>query len=247
MPEGAPVLQPAREAERAFYDARWEGFRCANALQLARAAAILEGLLAAGFDEPRICDLGCGPGWLTAIAAQFGPATGVELSEAAVAAARRRHPQADFIAADFFDLDWTPFESRFDIVISHEVIEHAGPQDRYIELAARLLRPRGCLILTTPNARTMAALTERQRQRFQPQPVENFLTAAGLRSLLSSRFHIERLTTLIPGYGRRGSYRIAHSTALARLLRAAGLGALHAAALRRFGYGLHLYALAQKR
>ena len=129
------------DVQRKFYDARWAGVQYANGLKLARAVAILEALAETGLSEPRILELGCGTGWLSAILGQFGPTTGVELSGEAVEAARRRYPFLDLSQVDL--AVWTPPEEEFDVVVSHEVIEHLTEQDRHLAIARHALRPDG--------------------------------------------------------------------------------------------------------
>jgi 2-polyprenyl-3-methyl-5-hydroxy-6-metoxy-1,4-benzoquinol methylase len=99
----------------------------------------------------RVLDLGCGEGDLTAVLAQAGArALGVDVAEAALARARRRHPSLSF--------EHTPIdgplplaESTFDVVWASEVIEHVADTARWLSEVRRVLAPRGRLLLTTPN------------------------------------------------------------------------------------------------
>ncbi|MCX5949966.1 MAG: methyltransferase domain-containing protein [Cyanobacteria bacterium] len=47
-----------------------------------------------------------------------------------------------------FDLD---FPDLFDGVLITEVIEHVAHPDRFLEATARLVKPGGCIVMTTPN------------------------------------------------------------------------------------------------
>lgn len=61
----------------------------ADVLDLQRMTAVLETLAGIGFETPPdICDLGCGAGWATSILGHFGWTTGVDLSDAMLAAQR---------------------------------------------------------------------------------------------------------------------------------------------------------------
>src|SRR5215831_8981467 len=225
-----------------YYDERFAGFRHANLLQLERAARILDAILATGLRNPRMVDLGCGPGWLTNVLASFGPAVGVDLSPQSIDEARQRYPMAQYETADIFS--WKYEGPPFDIVVSQEVLEHVLDQPRYLDIAFGLLRPSGYLILTTPNAHTMRAMTEKQQKEWTDQPIENWVTGAELRALLARRFTVLSMTSITPDIGSLGSYRLVNSPRIKSLASAAGLGEAFTRMRNRLGYGLHLVAVA---
>ena len=238
------------DVQRQFYDARWSGVRYANGLKLSRAVAILGALSETGLLEPRILELGCGTGWLSAILGQFGPTTGVELSGEAVDAARGRYPFLDLSQVDL--AVWTPPEAEFDVVVSHEVIEHLTDQARHLAIARRALRPGGFLILTTPNADTVRSMAPAPpdhptENALSDQLIENILTRDELLALVrSAEFRVVRHTSLILGAGGGALRRVAGSTKVR-----AALAPLHlAAAFDRWalsaGAGLHTLVVAQR-
>lgn len=182
-----------------FYDERWEAFGHANRFKLVRAAFILECLAAARLTDPTILDMGCGTGWLANILGMFGPAVGIDLSQKAVAAARKRFPHAEFFEADA--IGWFP-NRTFDVIVAHEVLEHFEIHGHFLAVVRRLLNDKGTLILTTPNARTLSAME--MEARTPDQPVENPLTAAELKALLAGDFETKRFTTAIGGFGSSG-------------------------------------------
>lgn len=245
-PEGPGVRgqAPSLEEQRRFYNVRWKGFEFANTLKLARAIAILEGIASTRLKEPRIVDLGAGSGWLAGILGSFGPTVAVELSDEAVRTAASRYPYVEVVQADI--LEWNFPRQAFDIVVSQEVLEHMGNQPAYLEIAHGLLREGGYLVLTTPNASTMAAMDAGQRENWSRQPIESLVTIEELRSLVSRCFRIERLTTIIPNYGVGGSYRIANSGRLRRILASVGLGGAFDRWRLEAGYGLHSVVVARR-
>ena len=195
--------------QQEYYNARWRTFEYANRLKMARAIAILGAMHRLKLNKPRIIDLGCGTGWLTAIVAQFGPSIGVDLSDEAVREASRKYPFVSFFQTDISS--WNYPKGQFDIVISQEVIEHVENQAAHLDIAAELLRSGGYLILTTPNARTFYAMPRETRESWSNQPIENWLTKKELSELLERSFCQVKVSTIIPGYGRRGTYRFVNS------------------------------------
>ena len=109
----------------------------------ATAAAIEPLLDAAGVIEgARVLEVGCGLGDLAAAAAARGAAaTGTDLAEGMVEAARRRHPGLDFTVADGEAL---PFEAgAFDATVSAFVINHLPDAERGAAEMVRVTRGGG--------------------------------------------------------------------------------------------------------
>jgi 2-polyprenyl-3-methyl-5-hydroxy-6-metoxy-1,4-benzoquinol methylase len=247
-------MNPHREAEqmdpfetqKEYYDQRWAREEFANALQASRCAAIVGRLASIDLTKPRILDLGCGSGWLSAILAQFGPTTGVDLSDFAVKEASKRYPWVRFYAANIMDWHEGSRLGEFDIVVSQEVIEHVPNQIKYLNVAASFLREGGFLLLTTPNARTFDAMQEDFRRSWSDQPLEKLLTRKQLTDMVRSIFRVLEVTTIIPGYGGKGLYRVASSYKLGRVLSSLGLKNVFDAACLRVGSGLHTFVMAKK-
>jgi SAM-dependent methyltransferase len=236
---------PGIEAQRAYYDRRWSEAGEMNPLERERAAVILSLLRGTGLARPRILDLGCGRGRLTAMLADLGPATGVDLSGEAIAAARARWPEAQWIAGDLFAVDLP--RGTFDAVVSQEVIEHVEDQARYLDVAADALRPGGFLVLTTPNRWVQERRSRAEHEAWGLQPIEKWLDRAELRRLIERRFRPVEMRTIVPGYGSRGALAVVNSPKLRRLLGALRVGGAYDALRCRLGMGLHLVAFAQRR
>jgi 2-polyprenyl-3-methyl-5-hydroxy-6-metoxy-1,4-benzoquinol methylase len=134
-------------------------------------------------------------------------------------------------------------EGHFDLVVSQEVIAHVPDQNAYLERAARVLKPSGHLIVTTPN------LFVHNRNYWAPIPpghIEQWLTRRGLKRLLRPHFKVLRTTTAVP-MGHGGILRLVNSPKLnwvPRLL-------LSPERIERFkewaGFGWTQIVLAQKR
>jgi SAM-dependent methyltransferase len=227
-----------------YYNQRWEQERFANGLQAARCAAILSALYEVGVKQPRILDMGCGTGWLAAIMGQFGPTTAVDLSDFAATITAKSVPWVRFIQGNIFE--WAKTQSNlFDVIVSQEVIEHVADQAGYLEIASQLLTSRGWLILTTPNARTVRAM--RDPRAWSSQPIENILTPRGLRRLVSGRFRVVDITTIVPNFGETGFYRLLNAGKIGYVLDFMRIRGAYRRVLLRSGFGLHTVLLARKK
>jgi SAM-dependent methyltransferase len=104
----------------------------------------------------RVLDVACGTGYGTAML----DAVGVDLSLEALRYARR-HP-ARYVAADAARL---PFGRVFDSVVSFETIEHVPDPARFVEECARVLKPGGLFLVSTPNRDLWSPRSSKPLQR----------------------------------------------------------------------------------
>jgi SAM-dependent methyltransferase len=102
--------------------------------------------------DREVLDAACGVGYGSAFLAERGArhVLGLDVSEEAVAYARSRYagPGVEFHVADLQELDLP--ERSLDAVCSFETIEHLDEPERFVERAARALRPEGAFVASTP-------------------------------------------------------------------------------------------------
>jgi SAM-dependent methyltransferase len=177
-------------------------------LQMIRQGAPLEG--------KRILDVGCGLGFYVRRLRDFSEDVyGVDVDPANVAEASETLPNIQVAPAENL-----PFANDFfDVVLSHEVLEHVDDDRQAVAEAIRVLKPGGRLVIFVPN-RLYPFETHgcywRGRYKFGNIPLVNWLpgglrrrfcphvrayTAAGLRRLW--RGHPCRpvtFTQIYPGY-----------------------------------------------
>ena len=107
----------------------------------------------------RLLDVGCAGGELAALLAARGwRVQGAEAEPVLLEAARARGVDARAVDLDRTPLPWP--DGAFDAVVAAEVIEHVVDTDHLLAEIARVLRPGGALIVTTPN---LASLENRLR------------------------------------------------------------------------------------
>lgn len=108
----------------------------------------------------RMLDIGCGGGLLAEPMARLGATvTGIDVTEAAIMAATAHAKQGgldiDYLCSTAEDLASTGV--TFDVIYASEVIEHVADRGLFIRAIARMLDPKGVVIVTTIN-RSLPAL-----------------------------------------------------------------------------------------
>ncbi len=103
-----------------------------------------------------------------------------------------RHVAAKYprIAVVRGDLQRLPFaDGAFDVVANLQTIEHLHDQPGFVAECARVLRPAGTLLMTTPNRITFSPGRDTPLNPFHTRE----LSGAELVELLSPHFHVTRL------------------------------------------------------
>lgn len=122
--------------------------------------------------DARVLDAPCGCGWSSSKFAERAEyVLGVDYADEAVAVARERYrlPNLEFRQMNCLSLELD--DASFDVAVSIEAIEHFNHADgcRYVAELARVLRPGGFLVGTTPsaqNCREAAVRLEREKNEF---------------------------------------------------------------------------------
>lgn len=102
-----------------------------------------------------VLEAGCGEGYgADLIAGHARRVVAVDYDEAAVAHVRSRYPRVDVMQANLAQLPLP--DSSVDIVVNFQVIEHLWDQTQFVVECARVLRPSGLLMMSTPNRITFS-------------------------------------------------------------------------------------------
>lgn len=226
------------DEQQAYYDKRWpEESERPNRLELWRLTEILRALvdteLNFAVQTVKICDLGCGRGWIAQHLSSFGNVTGVDLSAEGVRQAQEKWPHIRFEQGDI-----TKYRSneRFDIVISSEVIEHIEDKKAFFDTVRTLLKPGGHFIVTTPNPKLFPHY---MKSDAEIQPLELWPSVAEMRRLASPDFSIVRHETFIFDFFYSGAFRYISAPKLILFCRALGIDGARQWVHQRLNLGLH--------
>ena len=139
--------------------------------------------------RPRVLDLGCGDGRITALIAREGAeVTGVDPSEVALERARAANPGLDFrSSAPDGSLPFA--DGSFDVVVCMNVLEHVADTQRLMSEARRVLRSGGRLAIAVPDhgrlQRALTALVSFESHHDPLEPTLRYYTRRSLAALLA--------------------------------------------------------------
>ncbi|OBK27834.1 SAM-dependent methyltransferase [Mycobacterium asiaticum] len=102
-----------------------------------------------------VLEAGCGEGYgADLIAGVARRVVAVDYDESAVAHVRSRYPRVEVMHANLTELPLP--DASVDVVVNFQVIEHLWDQGQFIRECARVLRPSGLLMVSTPNRITFS-------------------------------------------------------------------------------------------
>ncbi|WP_310785189.1 class I SAM-dependent methyltransferase [Mycobacterium sp. Z3061] len=102
-----------------------------------------------------VLEAGCGEGYgADLIAGLAAKVVAVDYDESAVAHVRHRYPRVQVLHANLTELPLP--DATLDVVVNFQVIEHLWDQGQFIRECARVLRPGGVLMVSTPNRITFS-------------------------------------------------------------------------------------------
>jgi SAM-dependent methyltransferase len=105
----------------------------------------------------RVIDIGCGEGYGPAILGTAAATVlGVDIAPEVVAHAVSCYA-SDNVSFELMDVSrLSPGDASFDLAVSFQVVEHLADETGYFSEIARVLRPEGKAIITTPNRLTIS-------------------------------------------------------------------------------------------
>jgi SAM-dependent methyltransferase len=138
-----------------------------------------------GKPEGRLLEIGCGQGdFLVRAAARGLIVTGIEYSEHACKAARRKLRDAPGSVVVRGEISSAIEEEQYDICVCSDVIEHVRDPRRFLERVHKLLRPNGVVFIATPTLDSWSArLLKNRWMEFKAEHLFYF-KASTLQTLL---------------------------------------------------------------
>lgn len=192
----SPCMTPRIEAQRHFWNT-WNAQTREHERQqvsIRQAEVVIGWLEKLGRKDLRILEVGCGAGWFCPELARFGEVIGTDLSDEVLERAKQRWPHIDFIAGDFFALDFAP--ASFDVIVTLEVLSHVEDQQKFFARLAHLLVPGGKLFLATQNRQVL----ENHCNIPPPGPgqIRYWVDSKELSALASRHFSVDELFSVTP-------------------------------------------------
>jgi SAM-dependent methyltransferase len=144
-----------------------------------------------------VLEAGCGEGYGADLIADVARRViGLDYDEATVAHVQARYPRVDMRHGNLAELPLA--DGSVDVVVNFQVIEHLWDQAQFVAECARVLKPSGVLLMSTPNRITFSPGRDTPINPFHTRE----LNAAELTELLESAgFAVESLLGVF--HGRR--------------------------------------------
>lgn len=112
-------------------------------------------VVAAEYLRGKVLEVGCGEGrGIPLILEHTTDFTAVDKIEPAIDQLKKKFPVARFVSMNIPPLAGLP-DNTYDVVVSFQVIEHIKDDALFLKEIARVLKPGGVVLITTPN-RTMS-------------------------------------------------------------------------------------------
>jgi len=143
-----------------------------------------------------VLDAGVGEGYGAAMLAKSAASVvGIDIEPDVIEHAAAAYPSVRFQTGDLLAL---PFpDASFDAVVSLQVIEHLQRPREFVSECARVLRPNGVLVLSTPNRLTFSPTGIRNpfhTVEFAPPELRSVLVGKLVVERMAGTFHARKIT-----------------------------------------------------
>ncbi len=157
--------------------------------------------------DREVLEAGCGEGYgADLIAGVARRVIALDYDEATVAHVRARYPRVEVMHGNLAELPLA--DASVDVVVNFQVIEHLWDQTQFVSECARVLRPSGLLMVSTPNRITFSPGRDTPINPFHTRELnaDELTPAAGRRRVsrrmsMSGVFHGPRLAEMDARHG----------------------------------------------
>ncbi|HXY62903.1 MAG TPA: class I SAM-dependent methyltransferase [Mycobacterium sp.] len=153
-----------------------------------------------------VLEAGCGEGYGADLISRVARRViALDYDEATVAHVRARYPRVEVLHGNLAELPLA--DASVDVVVNFQVIEHLWDQVQFVSECARVLRPSGLLMVSTPNRITFSPGRDTPINPFHTRELNadeltQLLVDAGFASVsLSGVFHGPRLAEMDARHG----------------------------------------------
>src|SRR6516165_3611980 len=153
-----------------------------------------------------VLEAGCGEGYgADLIAGVARRVVAVDYDTTAVAHVATRYPRVEVMQANLAELPLA--DASVDVVVNFQVIEHLWDQTQFVRECARVLRPSGLLMVSTPNRITFSPgrdtpINPFHTRELNADELSRLLADAGFISVaMSGVFHGPRLAEMDARHG----------------------------------------------
>ncbi len=109
-----------------------------------------------------VADIACGTGYGTQMLSKAGAlrVSGMDSSEQTVALCRERYDKSPGVTYSVADAQGLTaiLDGEYEVVVSFETIEHLPDAEAYLNEMARILKPGGTLLVSTPDRRLSSVM-----------------------------------------------------------------------------------------
>jgi SAM-dependent methyltransferase len=148
-----------------------------------------------------VLEAGCGEGYGADLISRIARRViALDYDETTVAHVRARYPRVEVMHGNLAELPLA--DASVDVVVSFQVIEHLWDQTQFVRECARVLRPSGLLMVSTPNRITFSPGRDTPINPFHTRELNadeltRLLVDAGFTSVsMSGVFHGPRLAEM---------------------------------------------------
>jgi len=157
-------------------------------------------------DGANVLDLGCGSGYGAFILASLSTAAAVravDVDARAVAYARKHYPHPQVRHGTLTGSLLLGADARYDMIVCLETIEHIEDDVRALTEIARVLRPGGRLVMSTPNGKVRKRVNRFHHRHYTPETLGELIEGSGLRVVDRRSQKNRRTETVVPGVAGR--------------------------------------------